>query len=235
VRRAAREAPPVRAVDLGDRRVRHADLVEHRDPRALYDTKTPFEMSQSTVSAKKGSKRAFAIAGVAAAVIAAVVITIVAVSGGPEPSAPSDKPVIAASVPEKVKEPEQPQTSADKQVVTKAAEMVRIAITATPAQAHISVDGAPLDANPFTGEFAKGDAQHLVEITAEGFQPEKRFVKFDADATLTYALQKADAKKASKPQKAVDSPPDDGKGAVKEGKGGKKPNRKIDYDDPWKS
>jgi len=202
--------------------------------RALYETKTPFEMSQSSVGPKKGSKRALLIAGAGAALIAAGVIVVVAMSGGPEPRTAPGKPPIVDPAAAKASEPAKPQTPVEKTGVSPAAAMVRIAITAKPAEAHIKVDGAPLDANPFTGEFAKGDAEHLVEVTAEGYQPEKRFVKFDADVSLTYELQKIGAKKGSKPQKAVESPAD-GKGAAKDGKSGKKPNRKIDYDDPWKS
>ena len=202
--------------------------------RALYDTQTPFEMSQSSVGPKKGSKRAFVLVGAGVAVIAAGVITVLAMSGGPEPIAAPGKPPVADPAAAKDEEPAKPQTPAEKSANPPAAAMVRVAITATPAEARINVDGAPLGANPFAGEFAKGDAQHLVEVTAEGYQPEKRFVKFDAEVSLTYELQKIDAKKASKLQKAVESPAD-GKGAAKDGKGGKKPNRKIDYDDPWKS
>jgi serine/threonine-protein kinase len=203
--------------------------------RALYETKTPFEMSQSTVGAKKGSKRALLIAAAGFAVVAAGVVVVLAMGSGADPKAAPGGTPIAGPADKKVSEPVKPQVPAEKPVVTPpAAEMVRVAITATPPGARIDVDGAPLDANPFKGEFAKGDAVHLVEVSAEGYQPEKRFVKFDADVELSYQLKKIDAKKTSKSQKDAEAP-SDGKGAVKDGKGGKKPNRKIDYDDPWKS
>jgi hypothetical protein len=65
-------------------------------------------------------------------------------------------------------------------------------------------------------------------------------VKFDADVELTYELKKIEEKpaaKAAKAAKAADQPAagkGEAKGDAKSGKG-KKPNRKIDYDDPWKN
>jgi hypothetical protein len=191
--------------------------------RALYDTKTPFEMSQSTVGAKRGSRRLIVFAGAGAAVVAAGVVAALALGGGgaKAPVAPAAPPIAAPiAKPAPAKEPPPVESPA----IPPAAAMVKIGIEATPAGARISVDGAPLATNPFSGEFAKDDAQHLVEVTASGYQPEKRFVKFDADQSLTYELKKVEGKKGPKPQ-----------AEVKETKGGKKPNRKIDYDDPWKS
>jgi serine/threonine-protein kinase len=193
--------------------------------RALYETKTPFEMSQSAVGQKKGSKRALVIGAIGVAVVAAGIVAVLAIGRGPTPPAKPIEATVAAPVAPPPTAPAQPQPPpAESPAVPPTAAMVRINITATPAEARISIDGAPVDTNPFAGEFTRGDAVHLVEATADGFQPEKRFVKFEADVDLNYELKKVDGKKASKPQ-----------GEAKETKGGKKPNRKIDYDDPWKS
>ena len=196
--------------------------------RALYDTKTPFEMSQSTVGPKKGSKRAILFGPIGVAVVAAGVVVALALGGGPKPppktAAPDVAVPVAAPVPTPVESPETPQTAA----------MVRVAITATPTEARLSVDGAPLGANPFTGEFAMGDAMHLVEAAADGYVSEKRLVKFDANVELAYELVKVAAKRDAKAQKTAE-PSGAGKGETKAIKGGKKPNRKIDYDDPWKN
>jgi serine/threonine protein kinase len=202
--------------------------------RALYETRTPFEMSQSTVGTKKGSTRVFVIAGAGIAAVAAGVIAVLVLGGGTEPPAPPvGKPIAAPIVPKVVEPPPRPP----EEPAAPVAATVKVSISAKPATARISIDGAPLDGNPFTGEFAKGDAVHIVEVAAGGYQTETRAVKFDADMELPIELQKADAKRPSKAQKGSEAPGDakDTAADGKDGKGGKKPNRKIDYDDPWKS
>jgi serine/threonine protein kinase len=201
--------------------------------RALYDTKTPFEMSQSAVGQKRGSKRAVLIGAIGVAAAAAAVVAALAIGRGPTPPAkPVENPVAAPVAPlptEPVKPP-----PAESPAAPPIAATVRINISATPADARISIDGTPVDTNPFAGEFSKGDAVHLVEVAADGFLPEKRLVKFEADQNLAYELQKAEEKKAQKSSKPAAAPAA-GEDRPKEGKSGKKPNRKIDYDDPWKS
>ncbi|MCK9462064.1 MAG: serine/threonine protein kinase [Proteobacteria bacterium] len=200
--------------------------------RALYDTKTPFEMSQSTVAPKRGSKRAMIFGAIGVAVVAAGVVVALSIGGGSKPpAAPEKVPVVVPAGPAEV------QPKVESTAPPPVAAVVKVAITVTPAEARLSVDGAPLDANPFSGEFAKGDAVHLVEATADGYELEKRFVKFDADVELKYELKKIEAKPAGKTAAKTTKTAEQsaaGKGEAKSGKG-KKPNRKIDYDDPWKN
>jgi len=222
---------------------------------AMYSKPTPMEMTQSGISDRKRKLLPMILGGAAVLVVAAVVGVVLALSGGEgdQPTTPvADRQPVP--VPEPVTPDEhggdQTDTAAagdqgekkvgDETAGVPAAETVKISITVEPPEAQIKVDGVDVGANPFAGPFVKAAALRTIEVSAPGFKTEKALVKFDQDLELDYELEKAPtSKKGGK--KGVEASgggeaaaDDQEKKGGKGGKGGKKPNRKIDYDDPWK-
>lgn len=65
---------------------------------------------------------------------------------------------------------------------------VDVVVTAQPAQATITVDGADAGSNPFRAQFDKGPAAHRIRVAADGFTPVERMVVFDRDQQLEINL-----------------------------------------------
>ncbi len=79
------------------------------------------------------------------------------------------------------------------------AEMVKLRLSAEPAEAAIYLDGAKLPANPYVGSFVKTESAHLIEVKLEGREDFLEWVKFDADVERTVTL--SDKKKGSTAKK----------------------------------
>jgi serine/threonine-protein kinase len=68
---------------------------------------------------------------------------------------------------------------------------VRIAISATPAQARIYVDGKPLPTNPYSDALAADGKHHSVAAAAPGYATTQTDVVFDRDQQIALALTRA--------------------------------------------
>lgn len=66
--------------------------------------------------------------------------------------------------------------------------LIELQITATPPEATIFLDDAALPQNPFSTKLGRDGAGHRVRVSAEGYAPEARFVVFDQDKKLSFAL-----------------------------------------------
>jgi serine/threonine-protein kinase len=103
-------------------------------------------------------------------------------AAGTVPSVPPSTPLpTAALAPAAVA----PRPSAD---LPESETSVSLRIEVSPPSARIRVDGAALDA-PFAGKFDRSSAMHLVEVTADGYLPEKRIISYEQDQTLNIALE----------------------------------------------
>jgi eukaryotic-like serine/threonine-protein kinase len=180
--------------------------------KALYEAKTPFELSQSAVGRTSRSK--WAIAASAGGLVVAAAIGALVLARGPADAKPTAPMQTAAVLPVPTAAPVEASSSASAAPTS----TVHLAISAAPKEARIYVDGELLGANPFEGDLARGAAAHVVEASADGYLPERRVVAFDADAAMAFELVKADGEQA-KPEKGA--------------KRGKKRHRKIDASDPW--
>jgi serine/threonine-protein kinase len=221
---------------------------------AMYAKPTPMEMTQSGISEGKRKLLPMILGGAAVLVIAAVVGVVLALSGGDDTPQQPVQPAVSQN-PDPQPDPAEQDTEAeagdasvgdeqagkkieDETVGLPLAATVQVSIKAEPADSTIKVDGVEVGANPFSGPFVRAAALRTVEVSAPGYKTKKALVKFSEDLDLAYELEKIPASKRGgghkkggdkKVEPAADS------GEKKGGKkGGKKPNRKIDYDDPWK-
>ncbi len=203
--------------------------------KALYSSKTPFEMTQSGIEGQKSKKIPIIIGGAVAAIAALVVGGILIFGGEPKiDPVPANIPVVVTEPivqDEIVKDDGGAEETGES---PSAVATVQLKISAVPPDAVIKIDGAGVGANPFEGPFAKNDIMRSVEVTALGYEPVKELVRFNTDLVLSYELEKIPNVKNKKgggkskhKAKEVGASPD------KPTKSGKKKTRKIDYDDPW--
>jgi hypothetical protein len=75
---------------------------------------------------------------------------------------------------------------------------IAVAITATPANAKITVDGKDVF-TPYEAKLERSTAPHQVRIEADGFEPQTKSVVFDRDLTLSVALNKLPAPTSTAP------------------------------------
>jgi eukaryotic-like serine/threonine-protein kinase len=69
--------------------------------------------------------------------------------------------------------------------------LVRLRLSATPANAELVLDGAKLSGNPFAGQIAKDQALHRLEVSAPGRRSDVRMIPFDEDLELRVELAPA--------------------------------------------
>jgi serine/threonine-protein kinase len=117
------------------------------------------------------------------------------------------------------------------------APLVRLRLSSEPANAELLLDGAKLSGNPFTGQLAKDQALHRLEVRAPGRRSDVRMIPFDEDLELHVELALA-------PPAPVAVPPS-GKGNARKDDAGSsqnasdfvhksnKPARPIDNADPY--
>ncbi|HEY4157128.1 MAG TPA: serine/threonine-protein kinase [Polyangiaceae bacterium] len=67
---------------------------------------------------------------------------------------------------------------------------VTVRVTAFPADAALSLDGTALTSNPFHGEFPRDARDHLVRVSAAGYEPAVATAHFDDDVELVLVLKK---------------------------------------------
>jgi serine/threonine-protein kinase len=80
--------------------------------------------------------------------------------------------------------------------------VVRVTLAATPAAAHILVDGKAVAGNPFAGTFPAGSAAHTVRAEAAGYEPSSVELFFDEDRAVNLALRPADPQPAAPPSRS---------------------------------
>jgi hypothetical protein len=68
---------------------------------------------------------------------------------------------------------------------------VRLVLDAAPPQAALYLDGAHLASNPFTLSVPADQREHELRVTADGFLPLTRALRFEADAHVQLALAPA--------------------------------------------
>ncbi len=85
--------------------------------------------------------------------------------------------------------------------------VVRLRVTAFPAEARISLDGQRLPSNPYLGSYERDD-EHALQITAEanGYHPVKRYVLLDQDQDLVVTLIRSEIETAKQPPRAARGP-----------------------------
>jgi hypothetical protein len=66
---------------------------------------------------------------------------------------------------------------------------VKLTVAATPPDARVTLDGAPLPSLPYAGDFRKSGAVHQLEATADGHQPLNQLVVLDRDRQITIVLR----------------------------------------------
>jgi serine/threonine-protein kinase len=67
--------------------------------------------------------------------------------------------------------------------------LVTLKVAASPPDTEISLDGAKLDGNPFSGQFPKDPALRRLELRSLGRVTEARMIRLDQDLDLLIALQ----------------------------------------------
>jgi hypothetical protein len=70
---------------------------------------------------------------------------------------------------------------------------IKLAISATPANASIFLDGAQLQ-NPFSGQLKADADMHILRVSAPGMQTQEKVVQLDSDKTLHVELLPAQAR-----------------------------------------
>jgi serine/threonine protein kinase len=108
--------------------------------------------------------------------------------------------VIAATAPRDVKpivhaviEPVAPPPRPAVRPVEPAPTAVALEIRVSPDGATISIDGKPVEGNPYLGRFATDNLVHHIRATAPGFLPKSRAVSFLNNVTLDLSLERAEA------------------------------------------
>lgn len=82
--------------------------------------------------------------------------------------------------------------------------LVRLEISADPAAAELSLDGAKLEGNPFSGSLPRDGSLHRLEARASGHRSEARMIHLDQDVSLHLALAPASSTAArAAPPRAV--------------------------------
>jgi hypothetical protein len=67
---------------------------------------------------------------------------------------------------------------------------VSVYISATPAEARLTLDGAPLAGNPFRGTLPRDERDHTLRIEADGHIPKSRTISFRGDVVTEVALDR---------------------------------------------
>jgi serine/threonine-protein kinase len=68
---------------------------------------------------------------------------------------------------------------------------IDVALSATPSQAVLTIDGVTVDANPFRAKVDRDERMHVVRATAPGYAAAERAVSFAADVDVALTLTRA--------------------------------------------
>ncbi|QRO02498.1 serine/threonine protein kinase [Archangium violaceum] len=172
--------------------------------------------------------------------------SVVAAAPTPAPSAPlpTPQPVVLAASSQAVAPPS-PEVVEPPAREAPPAEEIELHIEVVPRGAVVQLDGEVLPSNPYTGRFPRDGAVHQLRVSAAGFTPMVKELRFEKDLMLGLNLQRRSVEvrrervsKARAPAPAPQSTPapaDDGfselpsKPAAVSGKA----KRGLDADNPW--
>jgi eukaryotic-like serine/threonine-protein kinase len=168
-----------------DRRVKHVQLEDEHPSEfskaGAVPTAAPvFGGTSSSLSpvpapASRGKLFAAGLAVALSAGVAGAFITRVAPQGTLSSAPPPSAAPVAKSA----------ASDAPKQV----GELVKLELSAEPANAELVLDGAKLEGNPFGGQLTKDGALHRLEVRAPGRRSEARMISLDEDLTLHIELR----------------------------------------------
>lgn len=196
----------LRAVSMADRRERTSDNVTLSTPEV-----------RAVAPEKRPSQRRLVATIIGIAVV--VVVAIFAVRGGGSTRQPASvaaaavvqpagpppvKAGVAALVPPPASAPPAPagnvRVAPVEPIAAPAVGLaeLRIAVRPRVASARIAVDGDLLQGNPAVTSRPKDHAEHVLTVTAEGYEPIERVVTFDRDVSLSLRLTRHGAR-ASEP------------------------------------
>jgi hypothetical protein len=107
---------------------------------------------------------------------------------------------------------------------------VKVRIKVSPKSATLTLDGKPLEGNPFNGELPADGREHELVVSAEGYDDETRQLLLSTDKELEIVLKRTRSGtfRPSKPAPNSEEDFPDLKG----GKGGKTA-APLDTEDPW--
>lgn len=190
------------------------------------------ESSKTLTSVRPPSKRS--------SIITASLVFLLVVVGGlialkPQKTAtgtPEDR-ITASPEPNAQPKPEEPKDATSPTTIAEGA--VTLEVTATPGSAMISLDGKNLGQGNVVQEVARSSAEHVLAISAEGYESLTRPVVFNKSQSLTIALSPlakkpvpSTSKPLPKPQTNPGTEP-----APAPRKTPTKPPRKLDSDNPF--
>jgi serine/threonine-protein kinase len=138
-------------------------------------------ISYVDVAPQQRSRLVFAGAGLAAFAIAAFLLS----RGSAPQTAPAPTVASAARLGSGAPPSATPATANPAQK----APLVRLTISASPAGARLRLDGERVE-NPYRSEVTADDREHELLVTADGYEPEMRRLRFDRDLDLRLALSK---------------------------------------------
>jgi serine/threonine-protein kinase len=104
----------------------------------------------------------------------------------PEPGAPAIPPGAPPASATSTKAAAMPSVQPDA-----SAALVDLAITATPSEATLTLDGVALGVNPYRGKIARDGRLRVVRASAPGYAAAERSVRMDADVGLELTLARA--------------------------------------------
>jgi hypothetical protein len=107
-----------------------------------------------------------------------------------------------------------------------AGDRVMLTLSAQPPTARFTVDGSPVEGNPYSGPYKKDGVTHQIRAEAPGYETAKASVVFDADVTRELTLKKRAG--GAPPPVTKPSAADTGDAPIR------KPNREIDTSFPGK-
>lgn len=100
--------------------------------------------------------------------------------------APADSGATATSAAPADAPSADPTSAADASAAAR--KTVTVRVEATPADARITIDDAPVPTNPFEGRFPADGLTHRIVVESKGHKTDRRMVTFDQDAKMVVVL-----------------------------------------------
>jgi hypothetical protein len=136
-------------------------------------------------------RRVPVIAGVAAALVIAGVIGFVGRTGSdPVPPGERVRAELPVAAPPPATSPVAPPAPPPPPAAPEPPRYVTVKVRVSPDAATITIDGAEVTGNPFSGKYAADGAIHKVSAAAPGCVPKVVAVEFTANVTLDLSLER---------------------------------------------
>jgi hypothetical protein len=84
---------------------------------------------------------------------------------------------------------------------------ILLAVTVSPPEARVLIDGQAMPSNPFVARFPRSLDTHRIRVTAPGFQSKERLVSFGDNVTLDVSLSPAAADSPAARERPFRRPP----------------------------